>query len=193
MGLTDAIGGDLLGTLNAFYETQYGNLGAFTEAQIIAALSMIQAADAAHLWEQGMSGANLAAEMNVSSVQGMINEADIAIDAQETLYELNKQLKDAVDGVTEAVDKLTEVFTQYLSLTTGIDPLVISTRFDFASLMDAEEYKDNLGELLSDLEDLDVDFEVSLAKSWEKEDWTELRRLIEETEFGKMTSFERIE
>ena len=186
MGLTDAIGGDLLGTLNAFYETGYSSLQDFTEAQIIAALSMIQAADAAHLWEQGMSGANLANEMNVSSVQGMINEATIAIDAQETMYELQRQLKEAVNGVTEAVDNLTEVFKEYLSLTTGLDPLVISTKFDFSSLMDAEEYKDNISELLSDLEDIDVDFDLGLTKSWEKEDWTEFRRLIEKTEFGKL-------
>jgi len=191
MDLTDKVGGNLLGTLNSFYEETNDQVSDFTEGQIIAALSMIQAADAASLWESGMSGVNLATEMNVGSLQEMVNSADSAytnenLNTLKAIEDILKNTKEAINGVGGAISQLEETLKEYLKLASGMDPLEFSFRYNFAELMEEEDYKGNIEKAFTDLESLDLDFTSALTRWWSEVDWNKFSEEVQKSDLAEL-------
>ena len=157
MKLGDAVGDDLLGVLNSFYEVDYSNIDDFSESQVIAALSMIEAADAAKLWEKGMKGTDVASDLYVSSLQAIVNASDIAWsdDNLESMYKINETLEsldETILSVGGSIDSLRETLEDFTAMASGMDPLVFSIRYTFPELMESELYVEDIKELFEDLE-----------------------------------------
>ena len=157
-----------LKVLNAFYGTSNKSLSEFTDGQLVAALTMIDLAQAAGMWQDGMDGASLATELGQGSLDAVVNSATVAINAEESFYEVQTQLTEAIVAFTDATGELTRIFNLFVQSATGMHPLAISMQTDFHNLI--EEYGD-LGSVIEELGQYDIKLPDFTFDVWDTEDW----------------------
>jgi len=186
MDLTGEIAGsdaEQLDILNKFYGKTYSTIDEFNEEQIITALTMIKVAQASKLWEDGMSGANLATEMHIGSLQAMQNEAEATWESEESMIELSRQLTEATNEVSGAVNELTKILREFTRIALGENVLEIALEFDFAENFE-QNYEDFM-DMFKNIGEESADLTTEIMKGWDKLDWEKWTEKAPETDFGK--------
>lgn len=171
LGITGGLAGsdaEQIAILNSFFGTAYDSLSDFSDEQLITIASMAEIAQAAGLWEDGMTGAALATDLGANSLQSIINYSGTALDKQQSLYQIQQDLATAIGGVDDAVSNLNKTFINMMALMANIDPLVASIRFSFAKLItDGDSLEDIFGELGR----LGLKVGEDMTRAWQTKDW----------------------
>jgi TP901 family phage tail tape measure protein len=179
IGIWDLMGGSIDSVRQTFEEFYGMNMDQILEeygqAGFISAAAMIQMGQAAGLWVDGMSEADLALALGIDNLAAFRSVAGAAWSTADsgvgTLADINSTLKETNEILERTFGNIEKILKDMARLQKIDNVFEFSIIWDFAELTDAHKWRGNIESFLSDLDLHEILFTPDLTIEWKDLDW----------------------